>query len=76
MTDVSGPWRCEKEGSAARSSGEDRATNPYDVILGSDARPWLKEVQRDMAMAWWGGWDKADRELAGSVVRGSSTCLG
>ena len=61
------PWKCEREGFAARSGGTDRATNPYNLILGPDVRPWLKTMQRDMAKAWWKGWDTAHRQLAGKA---------
>ena len=63
MSNMSGPWRCEREGFAARSSGETRETNPYHLLLGADVRPWLKKVQRDMTTAWWRGWDKAHGQL-------------
>ena len=57
------PWKCEREGFAARSAGTDRQANPYDLILPADTRAWLKKVQRDMTAAWWRGWDKAHQEL-------------
>jgi len=57
------PWQCEREGFAARSSGAEREANPYNIAPRPDARAWLKKVQRDMAAAWWRGWDKADRQL-------------
>jgi len=57
------PWQCEREGFAARSSGAEREANPYNIAPRLDARAWLKKVQRDMAAAWWRGWDKADRQL-------------
>ena len=58
------PWQCEREGFAARSSGEEREANPYNLAPTPDARPWLKKVQRDMAATWWKGWDKAHRQLS------------
>ena len=61
------PSKCECEGFVARSSGSaDRQSNPYDVAPRPGDRPWLKKVQRDMAAAWWLGWDKANRQLGGA----------
>ena len=57
------PWQCEREGFAARSSGAEREANPYNIAPRPDARAWLKKVQRDMAAAWWKGWDKAHCQL-------------
>jgi hypothetical protein len=65
LSDTRNPSKCEKEGFAAGLSGDDRATNPYALILSPDARPWLKKLQRDMSTAWWCGWDKAHHQLAG-----------
>jgi hypothetical protein len=78
MSDSRNPSKCEKEGFAARSSGEDRTTNPYNVILAPDARPWLKKRHRDMSAAWWLGWDKAHHELAGtrSFIGHARTAMG
>ena len=68
MADLGSTSKCETEGFVARSSGAERESNPYNLILRPDVRPWLQKVQRDMSAAWWQGWDRAHRHLSGGRV--------
>ena len=54
MTNVSGPWRCEKEGFAARSSDEDRAANPTTSSQALARRLGSRRCGVTCRWRWWG----------------------
>ena len=57
--------RAERAGFLARSSDAHRDQNPY---VRSASTPYLDlrtdKIQRELAEAWWRGWDKANAELS------------